>query len=203
MKHQRSFVAALVAALGSCFLLAACSDSNSPNTDTTLGSQYFPLNSGTWWRYKTPDSTSTRAVRGPLTILNREYTRIYEFDKNDTLYYRREDSSYFTLYFDKQRHPLSEGLILDETPNLNWGSLLDLKDSLVNGAFRSTPVKGSMTVNGRSYVNDLALTWVAYTTKGGVRDTIIGTEYFARGIGETLLILNGDTTESLLDYHIQ
>lgn len=203
MKHNRSVVAAVIAAVGCCLLLAACSDSNSPTDTTVLGTQYFPMTSGTWWRYKTHDSTSTRAVRGLVTIRNKEYTRIYEYDKNDTLYYRREDSSYFTLYFDKQRHPLSEGLILDETPNLNWGSTLNVQDSLVNGAFRSTPVQGSMSINGKSYANNLALTWVVYTTKGGVRDTVIGTQYFARGIGETLRIINGDTTESLLDYHIQ
>lgn len=113
------------------------------------------------------------------------------------------DSQYFCALRDSNGVPMVESVLFDETPKMGWSSLVNFSGTLANGDFHTYPITGDMTVNGNSYSNNLALHWVAVKVTRGIRDTINTDEYYSRGIGETLLIVNGDTTESLLEYHLR
>ena len=202
MQTPRGLVLFLVSVvLTSMLSIGGCSSSSAPS-EQTLSNNYLPLSTGMGWRYKTHDSTATRAVIGTISELGNEFTMIRDYSKNDTSYWRKVDSQYISALRDNNGVPMVQSVLFDETPNIGWSSLVNFNGTLATGDFHTYPVTGDMTINGKSYSNNLSLYWVAVHVTQGVKDTVKTTEFYSRGIGETLLITNGDTTESLLEYHL-
>lgn len=183
----------------SLVIVGGCSkDSTTTGPGTTGNSNYFPLTAGSYWQYKTSDSTATRRVIGTTTFNSKSYVAIYDFSTGDTLRLRQSGSAYYLLTPDATGTTLQEVQILDETLNATWGFSNTVSGVTFSESFKTTEVGLTRIVNGKTYSNVIHVH--VDENFGG---SISGSElYFAKGIGEIEQVNTTTSIESLLNYHV-
>lgn len=213
----------LTAAVCSFALFFACTKKNDTNNGGSGSGNYFPLTSGTYWKYKDSADgtiTTTTVTDQKKTIGTRTYTMITALSGTqvDTVYAAVDGPNYY--YYVAESVPGSGGPVslllnyLNDTASVgyNWqyaagqasGSTITVKTTIVEKGLQ-------LTVNGKSFTNvthtrlDLSTSLFGSNLQLGAYDFFI-----AQGVGIIILRANVGafgsstvTSSSITDYHIQ
>lgn len=184
--------------LSAFVLFVGCSSNDASTNPNTPSGVYFPITVGSYWTYKTADSTATRAVISSTTKLGNTYAVVRDYSANDTSYIRRSGSKIYFLAPDSTGTGWMQLQLGDET--VGSQTSYDINGFGFHAHIESTTsaVSGNRIVNGKTY-SDVIMIRQITSSAFGTDSTDL---YLARGVGEIEQMNAGTSVESLSDYKV-
>lgn len=197
MKQKILFLAILAFSI----TIVACSSKDSVTGGTTTGtdSNFFPLTTGNYWIYKTPDSSSTRVVKGTKSVNGKTYLEVFDYSDSSSSLDRKEGSKLYSLLPSDFIGTLKEVQLLDEKVGATWSYDLSVLGDL-HFAYTTVETGLTRTTNGDQYTEVLHVHLKTTGTSFGFPVDSDADIYYAKGIGE--IEITGGNAEMLRTYHV-
>jgi hypothetical protein len=187
------------------FAVGCNSDSTSPGSgNPVVTGTYSPLTTGSWWKYQTDTNTYTMVIGPSATINGKTYTSLYDqTDSTSGTVLRNEGITTYTITTDST-FTVKEVIYYTQTTGAKWsydgpsffGVVTKINGETIEGGL-------SRTVFGNSYTNVMHTRIKTTVTAFGFSTTTTSDHYYAKDIGRIETLIEGVSTDRLVEYTVK